>query len=257
MSLVAVLLRCGLLLWLLSQCLLPLQAAQDDNSASLSLSSVHIATGLWPGFTEPDEQGAYFHLITLLFPGETQFKVSYTSFNRSVQMVEHQQADMVLGIGLKDSVGLLYSALPFDIDQVAVLFQPERLQIQQPHDLTDQLIATQRGYNYDMVLGISAQSYEVDSIATGLNLLRSGRVDAFLVEKAELHAKADIKLLDGISIVLLGGEQIYIGFANNQRGQELKAWWDQQFLHYYHTEQLQALYQQYEEMHLPELSRYQ
>ena len=256
MSFVTVAMRCAALLWLLSLCLLPLNAAQDDSAGVQPPNSVHIATGLWPGFTEPNQQGAYFHLITLLFPGDTHFQVIYTSFNRSMLMVEQQQADMVLGIGQKDATGLLYSALPFDIDQIAVLFQTGRLQITQPHDLADYLLATQRGYNYDVVLGISARSYEVDSIVTGVDLVKNGRVDAFLVEKTELNTKIDIKQLHDISIVHLGGEPIYIGFANNARGKALKTWWDQQFLHYYQAKRLQAFYQQYDDMNLPELSRY-
>ena len=252
MSLTTLLMRFAFLAGLLFQPLMPLYAEQTEPATpSLSIQSIHIATGVWPGFTDPSEQGAYIHLVKLLFPSETKFKVSYTSFNRSIQMVEQQQADMVLGIGLKDSPYLQHSALPFDIDEIAVLFKPSRLQINQPADLNHYQLVTQRGYNYDSVLGIVAQSYEVDSITTGVNLVRNGRVDAFLVEKTELLTKVDTQKLEDLQVVLLVGEPIYIGFANNERGALLKTWWDQQYLHYYQTGQLQAFYQQYAGMKLP------
>lgn len=246
--------RCVCLFGLLSQPFFPLCAELTEAPQRLTLHSVHIATGLWPGFTEPNQQGAYFELLKLVFPSETHFKVSYTSYNRSVQMVAQQQADMVLGIGLQDSPTLPHSALPFDLDKIVVLFKPARLHVKQSHDLANYTLATQRGYNYHMTLGINAQNYEVDDIATGVSLVRNDRVDAFLVEKTELQSQMDIEQLGDLSMVLLAGEPIYIGFANNERGKQLKAWWDQQFLHLYQSHQLQLFYQQYVDMELPEAS---
>lgn len=222
-----------------------------DISPKLAIESIHIATGVWPGFTEPTEQGAYFELIKLLLPVETRLEVTYTGFNRTVKMVEEQQADMVLGVGLNESEQLHLSAKPFDIDQIAVLFKAGRLKFEKPIDLAGYQLVTQRGYNYEMVLGITTQSYEVDSITTGVNLVRTGRVDAFLVEKTELEGKLSARQLDDMQVVFLAGEPIYIGFAKNERGTALKAWWDQQFQQHYQSGQLQTLYQRHAGMTLP------
>lgn len=221
-----------------------------DISPKLAIKSIHITTGVWPGFTEPNEQGAYFELIKLLFPDDTRLEVTYTGFNRTVKMVEEQQADMVLGVGLNESEQLYLSAQPFDIDQIAVLFKPERLKFEKPAELAGYQLVTQRGYNYEMVLGITTQSYEVDSITTGVNLVRTGRVDAFLVEKTELEGKLNASQIEDMQLVFLAGEPIYIGFVKNERGAALKTWWDQQFQKHYQSGQLQTLYQQHAGMTL-------
>lgn len=96
-------------------------------TADTPLQKIHIATGVWPGFTDYGEQGAYFELIRLIFPPETQYQVSYTAFNRTVKMVETQHADMVLAVGLDVCSLMFLSAQPFDVDQIAVLFKPSRL----------------------------------------------------------------------------------------------------------------------------------
>lgn len=219
-------------------------------SPELGIKSIHIATGVWPGFTEPNEQGAYFELIKMLFPDDMQFQVTYTAFNRTVKMVEEQQADMVLAVGL-DICSLLHlSAQPFDVDQIVVLFKPSRLTVETVQDLERYQLVTQRGYNYDLVLGIRAQSYEVDSVTTGINLVKTERTDAFLVEKTELDGQLKASELGDMQVRALAGEPIYIGFANNERGAELKAWWDQQFQKRYQNGQLQIWYQRHPQMTL-------
>lgn len=241
-------------LWLLVLlCSFALFAAVEQKpvtSTELSIKSVHIATGVWPGFTEPNERGAYFELIKMLFPDDMQFQVTYTAFNRTVKMVEEQQADMVLAVGL-DICSLLHlSAQPFDVDQIAVLFKPARLNFETIQDLERYQLVTQRGYNYDLVLGIRAQSYEVDSVSTGINLVKTERTDAFLVEKTELDGQLRASELGDMQVRTLAGEPIYIGFANNERGAELKAWWDQQFQKHYQNGQLQIWYQRHPQMTL-------
>lgn len=220
------------------------------NLPQLSIKSTHIATGMWPGFTELNEQGAYFELIKMLLPADTHFNVTYTAYNRAVKMVEDQQADMVLGVGFCICSSLQLSAQPFDVDQIAVLFKPARITFNDVKDLENYQLVTQRGYDYDLALGIKPQSYEVDNITTGVNLVKTDRIDAFLVEKTELFGKFSINQLEDMEVVLLAGEPIYIGFANNERGAALKAWWDQQFAKYYQTGQLQIFYQQHSDMTL-------
>lgn len=252
MQYVLVVMRLGLLLGLLySPFVLALNTLVAPAIPALSIKSVHIATGIWPGFSEPNEQGAYFDLLKLLFPHDMQFQVSYTSFNRSVRMVEEQQADIVLGIGLNESPNLLRSDQPFDVDKIAVLFKPAKLTFEKPEDLKGYKLVTQRGYNYDLALGLSIASYEVDSIATGVNLVKTERVDAFLVEKTELEGTFSASQLEDMTLVFIAGEPIYIGFANNERGAQLKAWWDKQFKQQYHNGNLQRWYQQQQGMTLP------
>ncbi|GHG60368.1 hypothetical protein GCM10010919_03780 [Alishewanella longhuensis] len=221
------------------------------NSPEFSIKSIHIATDIWPGFTEPNEQGAYIDLIKLLFPTGIDFEITYTSFNRTVKMVEEQQADIVLGISFNESSRLYLSARPFDVDQIAVLFKPGRFKFEKSEDFKNYQLVMQRGYNYDIALGISTPSYEVDNIITGVDLVRAGRVDAFLVEKTELEGKLNANELADMELVFIAGEPIFIGFAKNERGAILKAWWDQQFQLYSQNGKLLLWYQQHPGMTLP------
>ncbi|MDP4529262.1 transporter substrate-binding domain-containing protein [Alkalimonas delamerensis] len=245
------LIPCIALTWLLSSWSLAMPAAKPV-STELSINPIWVATDLWPGFTEPSQQGAYLHLMQLIFPAETEVQVYFTSFIRSILMTEQQQVHMVIGIGAKDSNSLLLSEWPFDIDKIALLHLAGQLHLSDKADLAKLRLATQRGYNYDQLLNITTESYEVDSIQTGVSLVKNNRVDAFLVEKAELRHQLQEQELSGLQLVFLKGEPIYMGFADNEAGRQLKAWWDQHYQYFYREGLLLPLYQQYPNFHLPE-----
>ncbi|SEA78671.1 substrate-binding periplasmic protein [Alkalimonas amylolytica] len=229
-------------------------ASKADTRPTIPTGVIHVASDLWPGFTEPDGKGAYLHLLQLILPVDTELELHFTSFSRSILMAEQQQVLMVIGIGVKDSKQLLLSDLPFDVDEIAVLYLPDQLQLTENSKLSMLRLATQRGYNYELVMNLNNTSYEVDSIRTGVDMVRNQRVDAFLVEKTELQSTINAEDLAGLELRFLKGEPIYMGFANNVRGLELKRWWDYQYQILYRSGQLEPLYQQYPNFILPDLA---
>lgn len=242
-------------LLLLLSCLSHLRAGElAAPEPGLKQAKILIATDLWAGFTEPDGRGAYQHLLALIFPHHTDLTFHYTSYSRAVAMVEQQQADMVIGIGRNDSRQVLLSDWPFDVDQIAVLYLAGQLQLDESSQLSQLQLATQRGYNYNLVLNIDTVSYQVNSIQTGVSMVKNRRVDAFLVEKTELKNKLSAEDLAGLELRFLKGEPIFMGFADNTRGLELKRWWDQQYQQLYLSGQLELLYLQYPDFILPELA---
>ena len=92
----------------------------------------------------------------------------------------------------------------------------------------------------------------MDSIHTGVSLVQTQRVDAFLVEKTELRHQMQEQALSGLELVFLKGEPIYMGFADNEAGRQLKAWWDKHYQRLYREGRLLPLYQQYPNFHLPQ-----
>lgn len=227
-------------------------AASSETKPTLPTGVIHVATDLWPGFTEQTGQGAYLHLLQLIFPLDSDLRLHFTSFNRSILMAEQQQVQMVIGISATDSEQLLLSDWPFDIDEIAVLYLNDQLELTDNTKLSNLRLATQRGYNYEQIMALENTTYEVDSIRTGVDLVRNQRVDAFLVEKAELKSKLSAEDLAGLELRLLKGEPIFMGFANNARGLELKRWWDYRYQQLYHSGQLEPLHQQYPNFLLPD-----
>ncbi|MEE2001173.1 transporter substrate-binding domain-containing protein [Alkalimonas sp. MEB108] len=231
-----------------------LAATKPDPEPMIPAKVVHVATDLWPGFTEPDGEGAYLHLLRVIFPADTRLELHFTSFSRSILMAEQQHADMVIGIAATDSQQLLYSNYPFDVDEIAVLYLAGQPVLDTASSLATLRLATQRGYNYELVLNIDNTSYEVDSIRTGVEMVRNQRVDAFLVEKTELRSKLTGEDLTGLELRFLKGEPIFMGFSNSASGLALKQWWDDHYSKLYHNGQLELLYQQYPNFILPELA---
>lgn len=230
-----------------------LAATKPAPEPMMPANAVHVATDLWPGFTELDGEGAYLHLLRLIFPVDTRLELHFTSFSRSILMAEQHHVDMVIGVAATDSQQLLLSSHPFDEDEIAVLYLASQPALDTAGSLSTLRLATQRGYNYALVLNIDNTSYEVDSIRTGVDMVRNQRVDAFLVEKTELRSKLTPEDLTGLELRFLKGEPIFMGFSNNASGQALKQWWDDHYSKLYHNGQLALLYQQYPNFILPEL----
>jgi len=211
-----------------------------------------LSTESWPGFTNADQSGAYFDLVNLLLPKE-QFalKVHFTIFSRALYDVEQQRADIALAISTNDSKkDILLSANPMDQDRIVALYNPGRFSINSVDDLRKLRLAWNLAYDYGRILDIDTNGYEVINTQQGIDLVNKNRVDAYLAELSLLkNYDRKIKLLS-LTWKPITTDDVYAGFASNEKGRYLKCYWDNAFNTALENGRLQRLYDSYPDMFL-------
>jgi len=206
-------------------CMLPSQAVEK----------LKVATAHWQGFTNPDLTGIYFDYLRLVLPAEHyQFDIQFSSFGRAIAALEKQQVDISFGLTGADAPNSLRSAIPYDADRIIAIYSPNQLGINQLTSLSTPSLSSYRlawnlAYNYGEALRLTGEGYQVVSPEQGINLVLNDRIDVYLAESVDLNSE-NVQLL--LQSPKLRQEQIllipvYVGFANNTRGQALKKKWDE------------------------------
>lgn len=216
--------QCGALLLWAQTLLLPVQAA----------TPVKVITAEWPEFTNRDLSGSYFDYLRMVLPPEQYtFQVEFSNFGRAISALEKQQADLTFGLTHTDAPTALRANIPYDSDRIIAIYMPElqgltSLKNMSLQSLNSFRLAWDLAYNYGAAMGLISEGYQVTSPEQGVNLVVSKRVDIYLAEHGDLTEPHVQALLKNPSI---RQEQIlqipvFVGFANNSRGQALKKVWD-------------------------------
>lgn len=217
------------------------------------LTTVHISTEQWQGFTHQDHSGAYFDLVRLLLPPEQyKLKVTFTNYNRALALVRQQKADMTLAVSGHNSKNLLLSAKPIDQDQIVAIYHPEVHQLNTVADLKSLRLAWNLAYDFGAILGLASVGYEVPSVQNGVELALNQRIDVYLAEQSQIeHYEQSGQLtLRPLVAKTIAADDIYAAFANNESGQRLKCLWDQHFDAALANGQLKQLYQRHANFYL-------
>lgn len=216
-----------------------------------AMEQLRLVTKHWPGYTNTDLSGGYFELVQLVFPPvQYQINTEFSNFNRAVNLVQKQQAELVLAVTRADGKQLLLSELPIDADSIMAVYRqallPDHAAIAL-EQLSQYRLAWDLAYNYGQALGLDAPGFEVSSVSQGLELVSKGRVDVYLAEHADLETVAASRLMQQLKLQQSQIRQIpvYVGFSRSAKGLHLKRMWDQQFRLLLQRGAVQQLYQQY------------
>lgn len=234
--------------------LLSSMGISQESPLSQPPAEIQVTTDVWPGFTDDDETGAYFDLIKLIYqPYKTQLDVSFTTYSRALLLVRQKKSDMTLGVSAEHREGLLLSALPIDQDKIYAVYHSGQIARPTLEKLSGYRLAWNLAYDFGRILGVDNNGYEVSDVQQGLELVRNGRVDIYLAEHSQVtfHLKESNSKLPPLAGAWLASDDIYAGFANTKRGQQLKKIWDKRFKQLLNSGELQKFYQQYQEFHLP------
>lgn len=230
--------------------LLPVQAAQQ----------VRLVTAAWPGFTNEDLSGSYFDYLRLVLPPEQfQLQVEFSNFGRAIAAIEKQQADLTFGLTPSDAPKALRASLPYDADRIIAIYLPEVQGISSLKDMSVQSLngfrlAWDLAYNYGEAMGLSSDGYQVVNPEQGVSLVINRRIDIYLAEHGDLRTDKVRALLKNPAVHQEEIHQIpvFVGFANNAKGQALKKVWDERLLELKNNGQLAAFYQSHPQMLIAE-----
>lgn len=228
-------------------------AAELPATTDVKPLSFELTTEVWSGFTEPDQTGAYFELVNLIYqPWQPKLKVKFTNFNRAVTMVKQGKADMTLAVSAHDSEELLLSKLPMDEDKIVAIYNQRYHKVTRTDDLASLRLAWNLAYDFGAIVGVKNQGYEVPSVAQGIELVLNQRIDVYLSEQSQYEYYLEQRGEDELSLetIEIGSDPIYAAFAKTDKGLQLKCLWDKRFQSLAETGELQQLYQRHSAFHL-------
>lgn len=194
--------------------------------------SVSVVTDVWLGFSNEDQTGYYFEILKRVFPApQWQLNVSFMPFARTLYIVDHQKADMVLSVYQGDLQDGLYSAQIVELDTVDVALTPEMAKNWTGvNDLKNKKVQAKLAYRFNKLVSVPMFYEESSSLLDMLNSLNTGRIDAVLHYEPSILAESK-KLKNPMTFVIKRDAivaETYFGFANTDKGQMLKLHFDRE-----------------------------
>ncbi len=211
-------------------------------------SDINLASEEWEDATNADGSGFYWAVIKLVYEG-AGVKVNYSivPYGRSVNMVENGENDAWVGSYADEEDFVIYPKYAFDADNVAA-FSLKGKGYSSADDIIGKKVGWMRGYGFDELLEIDVKMTEVDNRIGGLKMVKAGRIDCFLDAHVELEnalKNSGLTMTDFEISTLLNAE-LYLAFADTDKGKKLLALWDKRIVELHKSGELKKLYDEYD-----------
>lgn len=235
---------------LVMTCLCSAHAAENvATTVATRMTSAVFVTDEWHELTRKDGTGMYFDLVKAVFERQG-VKVEYRLFPyaRAVQKVKDLEADGWIASFLNEQSFPLYPKYHFDKNEQIILFHQRKgngpMNIA---SLRNQRVAWLRGFGLDRFIREPMHVTELDSIESAFQMLERDRIDYFVGAKSDIqdyirNAKQDMRNYGTAYALHLG---LYVAFANNARGQKLRAMWDAEMENFHRSEAFKTIYKSY------------
>lgn len=215
------------------------------NAETLTIVGEH-----FPRATEADGTGVQFEMVKALFePLGYQLRFQVYPYKRAVQMIENEQADIIVGI-YQSSAQLLYSAKPEDADKMVAIFTQDKANLfQGKQSLAGKRIEATPGFERYIrrtLAGIDFEFAEVSTRKQALKKLVHNRSD-YMIDTEAVFMMDEINHYKArLSYQAIGFFEIYAGFANTVKGRKLKQLWDNRYPALINSAQAEQLYLKWE-----------
>lgn len=224
-------------------------------SASNSDDTIYFVTESWQDATNSDGTGIYWDILRKVYnPKGIKISFKIVPYERSVKMIQHQKADAAIGTYEDEIEEAIYPKWHFDADQVVAIFKKNLIKKWQGESsIANKKVVWIRGYAYDEYLNVSVKKYEVDLRKSALLMLQNNRVDFFLDAIYDLQAELDKGYFDYSHYQIEDVIQLnlYLAFANNERGKKFRKIFDEQFSILLKSGEIKRLYEQWDWGFLP------
>ncbi len=211
--------RMFLLVWAAANLisLMPLQGLAAEHQA------IHFVSEAWEGVTNADGTGLCWELFRKIYEPGIRVEFEIMPYARATKLVQTKEADASVGVYLNEFEDALFSKWHYLQDRVLVIFRKGTLVAWDGEKSLSGNLGWIRGYAFDQYLRTKPQFFEVDRRESGLKMLEAGRLDFFLDTEEELLAtlKQGIINQEDYQIETVLKLNIYLAFAENERGREL------------------------------------
>ncbi|WP_299021073.1 ABC transporter substrate-binding protein [uncultured Photobacterium sp.] len=211
---------------------------------------INLTSEAWEEATNQDGSGLYWDIMRLVYePLGIKVKYSTMSYARSVSLVKQEKADAWLGAYIDEVEGVLYPQWHFDADLVSALYKKDdAINWQGEQSLAGKNVGWIKGYDYNEYMETKFNNKEYKSRKQAIKLLEKGRLDFFLDAKEELDEEVEKGYFNAADFEIkpIMDLKLYLAFANNERGQQLKEVFDQRFPDLLKSGEVQKLYNKWD-----------
>ena len=237
----------GCLCWLLAP---SVRAVEPPAEAP---REIRVASEVWVNYTQADGRGLAWDLLRALYePAGVRVVLRSEPYVRSIGLVQRGEADAWVGSYRNEIDNVIYPRWPYDVDPIGALGlvaspAPTLASLDRYH------LAWMRGYAFDRYLGHLQQRNELQRRSSALPMLDSRRIDYFIDARPELEEMLQAKGVDAsvYRITDVTTIPLYLGFANNPRGQALAKLFDARMQALYRSGELERLFARWHWPYVP------
>lgn len=210
---------------------------------------IRLSSDTWHSLTMADGKGLYFDLIRAVYEPQG-IKVSFVivPYARSVELVKAKKVDGWVASFLNEQPFPLYPKWHFDRNrQVVVSLKGGKKLFSGMESLRGRSVIWLRDFNLNKYIPVPLSFQEIDDITGAFPMLTAGRADFFICAESDIEnaIKENHIERDRYSIDFLMNLEIYIAFADTDRGRRFRRIWDEQMASLSKDPKFHAIYERY------------
>lgn len=179
----------------------------------------------WQGATNADFTGYYWDIVRAVYGDDYQLEFEILDWRDAIEVVEKQQADIVIGVYKDQNPGLITPSYHFDRDSAFyLLFNAEDHQITKLADIRDLTIAGRDEYLLKTDLPSGVKFYPISSPHNINKLIFNAKIDGALLYANELNVADPSGTLNHVEV--LPKRKMYLGFQASTQGEKLAKIYD-------------------------------
>lgn len=214
-----------------------------------AITSALFVSDEWHNLTRQDGSGLYFDLVKAVYERQG-ISVQFRTFPyaRAVQRVKDQEADGWVASFLHEKSFPLYPKYHFDKNEQVILFRKDKQAAPvTTSSLKNKRVAWLRDFGLDRFIREPMHMHELDSIDSAFQMLERDRIDYFIGAKSDIldHIKNARQNMSEFGMAYALHLGLYMAFADNTRGKQLRAMWDKEMETFHHTEAFKDIYRRY------------
>lgn len=215
-----------------------------------AVDMIRVSSEQWDEATHRDGSGLYWEIIRAVYePVGIEVRHRIVPYARSIREVTvTDKADAWVASYMDEIEGPLYPERHFDADYVGAVYNPDLTQgINGQENLEGRDVGWMRGYAYDQYLSVEVDATQIDNRHGGLRMVEEGRIDFFVDAQIEIDTALEKtglgESLESETVLEL---PLYLGFADTERGRELRSIWDRRMLELLRDGTISTLYREFE-----------
>lgn len=226
---------------------LPISLCAEEKAASPN--EIRLSSDTWHSLTMADGKGLYFDLIRAVYePQGIRVSFVIVPYARSVALVKAKQVDGWVASFMSEQPFPLYPKLHFDRNrQVVVSLKGGKAVFSGLDSLRGQRVIWLRDFNLNKYIPVPLTFQEIDDIAGAFPMLTAGRADFFIGAESDIESAMKENRIDPDRYLInfLMHLELYIAFADTERGQRFRRIWDERMAILSKEPKFRAIYDRY------------
>jgi ABC-type amino acid transport substrate-binding protein len=177
------------------------------------------------GYTNEDNTGLYWRIIEEVFKDHYHIEKVTTKWEKAIELVSNNEADILLGIINKEDNRFIYSSSHINKTYpIHAFYHKDRFTINGFTELDNLSVVLRQGSSIERLLRNKDNIYQVNSIYQADKLVLNQRVDIALAYSYNTHLVSPNNLLSNQEII--GEKNVLLAFKNNNKGLALQSKFD-------------------------------